>query len=64
MLGPNLQSLAAMNGMPYFRVDRSDGIGNAVAEALKTSGPSLVEVDMTAIGEYPNYFPFNTRPNT
>ena len=49
--------------MPFFKVDHSDGLGGAVAEALASPGPGLVEVDMTAIGEYPNYFPFNARPD-
>ena len=25
-------------------------------------GPSLVEVDMTSVGEFPPYYPFNQRP--
>jgi thiamine pyrophosphate-dependent acetolactate synthase large subunit-like protein len=63
MIGPDLGELARICGMPFWRVDRSDGLGSAVREALSKSGPCLVEVDMTKIGEYPNYFPFNTRPD-
>jgi len=54
--GPDLKQLAALAGMPYWKVDRGDGLGTAVAEALKHTGPSIVEVDMTAIGPYPRYF--------
>jgi acetolactate synthase-1/2/3 large subunit len=31
-------------------------LGDRVAEALRVGGPSLVEVDMAAIGPYPPYF--------
>ena len=37
----------------------ADGLGGAVEQALATPGPTLVEVDMKAIGEIPPYFPFN-----
>jgi len=63
MVGPDLKALASLCGMPFFRVEHSDRLGDAVAAALAVRGPCLVEVDMTRIGEYPNYFPFNTRPN-
>lgn len=63
MIGPDLKGLAGICGIPFFKVERPDGLGDAVAEALARPGPCLVEVDMTRLGEYPNYFPFNTRPN-
>jgi acetolactate synthase-1/2/3 large subunit len=63
MLGPNLGKLAEMCDMPFFKVERSDGLRDAAAAALAKPGPCLIEVDMSAIGEYPNYFPFNARPN-
>jgi acetolactate synthase I/II/III large subunit len=63
MLGPDLQQLAAMTGMPFWKVAQADALGATVSEALRKPGPCLVEVDMTSIGEYPNYFPFNPRPN-
>jgi acetolactate synthase I/II/III large subunit len=56
LMGPELKALAATAGVPYWRVDRADGLGTAVAEALKVAGPTLVEVDMAAIGPYPRYF--------
>jgi acetolactate synthase I/II/III large subunit len=61
MLGPDLGDLARICGMPFWCVERADGLGQAVGDALRQPGPCLVEVDMAKIGEYPNYFPF--RPN-
>ncbi len=63
MAGPDLKGLAGICGMPFFRVERSDGLNAVVAEALTKPGPCLVEVDMVSIGEYPSYFPFNSRPS-
>jgi acetolactate synthase I/II/III large subunit len=63
MSGPDLERLAELCDIPFWRVRRADAFGATVAEALKKPGPCLVDVDMTAIGEYPNYFPFNPRPN-
>jgi hypothetical protein len=33
-----------------------------VAKSIAHKGPSLVEVDMTSVGEFPAYYPFNQRP--
>ena len=35
--------------------------GHTVARALAVKGLSLVEVDMTKVGEFPAYYPFNRR---
>ncbi len=53
--GPDLQGLAALAGMPFWRVDRPDALGAAVEAALAVAGPALVEVDMHAIGPAPAY---------
>ncbi len=53
--GPDLRGLAALAGMPFWRVDRAQMFGDAVAAALATPGPTLVEVDMRAIGPAPAY---------
>jgi acetolactate synthase-1/2/3 large subunit len=63
MGGPDLEGLAELCDIPFWRVQRADALGAAVAEALRKPGPCLIDVDMTAIGEYPNYFPFNARPS-
>ncbi len=42
--------------MPYFKVSDGAKFGETVAEALKVNGPTMVEVDMVSIGEFPRYF--------
>jgi acetolactate synthase-1/2/3 large subunit len=54
--GPPLDKLADLAGMPYFKVSDGGKFGETVAEALKINGPTMVEVDMRAIGEFPRYF--------
>ncbi|MGG5809477.1 thiamine pyrophosphate-binding protein [Falsiroseomonas sp. CW058] len=58
---PDLQALAALAGIPAWRVDRADAFGETVARALATPGPTLVEVDMRAIGPVPSYGPYAKR---
>jgi acetolactate synthase-1/2/3 large subunit len=60
--GPDLQKLAGLSDIPYFRVSRAETFGDTVAEALAIKGLTIVEVDMTAVGEFPPYFPFNQKP--
>ena len=63
MLGPDLEQLADLPACRSGTSTSADAFGATVGEALRKPGPCLVEVDMTTIGEYPNYFPFNARPN-
>ena len=58
--GPELGQLAALAGLPHFKVSRAEDFGSTVARALEVDGPTLVEVDMVAIGEFPPYAPYNT----
>ena len=60
LLGPDLQKLAAVAGLPSFKVSRAEDLAATVAKAVATPGPSLVEVDMTAIGAFPPYAPYNS----
>jgi acetolactate synthase-1/2/3 large subunit len=60
--GPDLGQLAALAGMPFWQVRSADAFGATVAKSIAHKGPSLVEVDMTAVGEFPAYYPFNQRP--
>jgi len=53
---PDLAQLATLTGMPYERVDSADKLGPAVTAGMAVDGPALVDVDMTAIGEFPPYF--------
>ena len=61
LIGPDLGELAKVAGVPFWQVSEGDKFGAAVEHALATRGPTLVEVDMRAIGEIPPYFPFNKR---
>ncbi len=60
--GPDLRQLAALAGIPFWKVESADAFGAIVARSIAHKGPSLVEVDMTAVGEFPPYYPFNQRP--
>ena len=55
-VGPPLDKLADLAGMPYFKCSDASKFGATVAEALKVNGPTMVEVDMNSIGEFPRYF--------
>lgn len=56
LLGPDLEKLSAVAGINYRRVDAAGGLEVAVSSALAVSGPSIVEVDMKKIGDFPRYF--------
>ena len=61
LTGPEFSKLADLAGIPYFKVDRAEDFGPTVAAAGKAPGPSLVEVDMTAIGTFPPYAPYDKK---
>ena len=58
---PDLQRLAALAGISSYKVSDGNTFGDAVRAALGHTGPSLVEVDMTAIGEFPPYIPYDRK---
>ncbi len=60
--GPDLGELAGIARIPFFKCSEGDKFGATVAAALAVNGPCLMEVDMTAVGEFPPYYPFNVRP--
>ena len=60
LLTPELQGLASLAGLPYFRVSSAETVGQVVAAALAVNGPAVVEVDMRAIGAVPPYAPYAT----
>lgn len=62
LYGPDLGKLAALSDIPFFKCTSADTFGETVAKALAIKGLTLVEVDMTAVGEFPAYYPFNIRP--
>jgi acetolactate synthase-1/2/3 large subunit len=53
---PNLEELAKVAGLHYGKVASTEQLGEEVTKALGIGGPSLIEVDMDAIGPYPPYF--------
>jgi acetolactate synthase I/II/III large subunit len=58
---PELEGLARLSGIPFWKVERAEAFGETVGRALAHSGVSMVEVDMQQVGEFPAYFPFNQR---
>ena len=59
LLGPDLLKLGALAGIPAWRVSAPGDFGDAVAKAIAVDGPCLIDVDMTAIGSAPPYFPYS-----
>jgi len=55
LLSPDFRQLAALAGMPYWKVSAARELGVKVEQALAARGPAMVEVDMAAIGEFPSY---------
>jgi acetolactate synthase-1/2/3 large subunit len=53
---PDFQLLAASFGLRHQRVADVDDFANALDRALLAGGPQLVEVDMAAIGRFPESF--------
>lgn len=58
---PDLEGLAALAGIPFWRVTAPDQFGSIAADAIAHAGPGLVEVDMNAIGHHPPYFPYGPK---
>jgi acetolactate synthase-1/2/3 large subunit len=56
---PDLGKLAALSDIPFFKVQRAEAFGDTVGQALAIKGLTMVEVDMTEVGEFPPYYPFN-----
>ncbi len=55
-IGPDLEGLANLAGIPYFRVSAVSEMGPQLKAAIETDGPTLVEVEMTKIGKLPRYY--------
>lgn len=58
MTAPDLGKLADLAGVPFWRISEVGELAAMVGEAVATTGPTLVEVDMSAIGAHPPYYPF------
>jgi len=61
LVAPDLAGVAGLAGLPFWRVSDPAAFGATVSEALAVQGPALVEVDMTAIGDHPPYFPYGPK---
>lgn len=61
LLAPDFGKLAELAGVPFWKVDTADAFGDTVSKALATNGPTLIEVDMTAIGAFPPYYPYSPK---
>ena len=55
-IGPNLEGLAKLANLPYFRVESEAEMGPKLKAAIDHDGPTLLEVDMTKIGKIPRYY--------
>ncbi len=64
LLSPDLGRLAELAGAPFWRVGRAEDFGPTVAQAMAVKGPTIVEVDMIAIGDHPPYYPFGPKIET
>ncbi len=58
---PDLLGLAALAGIQAWRVSRAEDFGATVTRALATPGPTLIDVDMRAIGAVPAYGPYRKK---
>ena len=59
--GPDLEGLAKLTGTPYWRVSAPEEFGLKAGAAIAVKGLALVEVDMTAIGDHPPYYPYGPK---
>lgn len=64
LTSPDLAGVAALAGIPFWRVDDPTRFGATVAAAMEAPGTAMVEVDMTAIGDHPPYFPYGPKVGT
>ncbi len=61
LAAPDLSELARIADLPFWRASAPEHFGTCVAEALAIDGPSMVEVDMSVIGDHPPYYPFGPK---
>ena len=53
---PDLASISAAMGIGHIRLDNLDAAASALERAIAARGPTMVEVDMQAIGDYATPF--------
>lgn len=59
--GPDLKTLAASAGIPFWRVRSEAEFGEAAGQAIAHTGVAMVEVDMLSVGAFPPYFPYGPK---
>jgi acetolactate synthase-1/2/3 large subunit len=61
LLSPSLEDVARIAAIPFWRVSCTEDFARMAAEAIAVTGPAMVEVDMTSIGDHPPYFPYGPK---
>jgi acetolactate synthase-1/2/3 large subunit len=56
LVTPDFELLARACGLPYLRIAAEEHAGPVLGEAVASGGPTLVEVDLTALGPMKNPF--------
>ena len=56
LIGPNFEDLAKVAKIKYKRIDNANELEKKLDEAVKFTGPVLVEVNVQSVGEMPRYF--------
>jgi acetolactate synthase-1/2/3 large subunit len=54
LAAPDFGDLARTAGLPHWRIGSIAEVDDAMTAALAVPGPALVEVDMTALGPFPD----------
>jgi acetolactate synthase-1/2/3 large subunit len=62
LLAPDLEGVAKAAGVGFWRLTRANDLQAVLGEALGKVGPSIIEVDVSAIGAIPPYYPYNEKP--
>ena len=56
ILAPDFGALCGAYGIPHRAVRDLSGLGQILCEAMATSGPEVVEIDMAAVGDFARPF--------
>ena len=64
LLSPDFGELARIAGIPFWRVREASAFGAAVEQAIAVRGPTMVEIDMNAVGQALSYYPIGPKVET
>ena len=56
LIGPNFEELSKVAKIKYKKIKNANDLEKKLDEAVRFSGPVLVEVDVNSVGEMPRYF--------